>query len=309
MHFLVHAINMQQKRHKSKKGGIQKRVYFWAAICWFGKSAGVAWTASDIKVCFRHTKNVCVGTLFEDDGVVYRVVETRAASENGTVSYVDHFRHPDGTPADERQVFESTHDEVKEWHTASRAVLAQREDLQPPNGMQDTEKTLQIYEDDLYPTLRRFGINHIVEDNASPHNNAAIRQSHRTHGVNIVGYRATEEEKEEIKALIREQTAHYRRPQDRQAQMTKQTGELDRLPAWPPNSPDLNLIEVVWSWMVRWIRDSDDGWPTDPQELKTKVLEAWEAIPLESFRELLRSYRIRLQAIHSVDGDRHPQFA
>ena len=294
---------------KVKREEFRSGFTFWAAICWFGKSAGVAWTASDIKVCFRHTKNVCVGTLFEDDGVVYRVVETRAASENGTVSYVDHFRHPDGTPADERQVFESTHDEVKEWHTASRAVLAQREDLQPPNGMQDTEKTLQIYEDDLYPTLRRFGINHIVEDNASPHNNAAIRQSHRTHGVNIVGYRATEEEKEEIKALIREQTAHYRRPQDRQAQMTKQTGELDRLPAWPPNSPDLNLIEVVWSWMVRWIRDSDDGWPTDPQELKTKVLEAWEAIPLESFRELLRSYRIRLQAIHSVDGDRHPQFA
>ena len=113
----------------------------------------------------------------------------------------------------------------------------------------------------------------------------------------------------EIKELIREQTRHYRRPQDRTAQMTKQTRELDRLPAWPPNSPDLNLIEVVWSWMVRWIRDSDDGWPTDPQELKAQVMAAWEAVPLASFRELMRSYRIRLEAIHSVNGDRHPQFA
>ena len=250
-----------------------------------------------------------MGTLFEDDGVVFRVVETRAASENGHVSYVDHFQYPDETVPADAQIFESSHEEVKEWHDASRAVLAQRDDLQPPNGMQDTAKTLEIYEEDLYPTLRRYGINHLVEDNASPHNNNSIRQRHRDHRVNIVGYEATEAEKEEIKDLIRAQTAHYRRPQDRQAQMTKQTRELDRLPAWPPNSPDLNLIEVVWSWMVRWMRDSDGGWPTNPEDLKEKVMEAWEAVPLDSFRELLRSYRVRLQAIHSVDGDRHPQFA
>ena len=47
----------------------------------------------------------------------------------------------------------------------------------------------------------------------------------------IVGYRATAAEKEEIKELIREQTTHYRRDQDKKAQFTKQTRELDRLPA------------------------------------------------------------------------------
>ena len=61
--------------------------------------------------------------------------------------------------------------------------------------------------------------------------------------------------------------------------------------------------------MVKWIRDSDEGWPTRAEDLKGKVLEAWDAIPLESFRELIRSYRIRLEAIASVNGDRHPQFA
>ena len=61
--------------------------------------------------------------------------------------------------------------------------------------------------------------------------------------------------------------------------------------------------------MVRWVRDSDGGWPAEGEALKEKVLAAWDAIPLESFRELVRSYRLRLQAIHSVDGDRHPQFA
>ena len=149
----------------------------------------------------------------------------------------------------------------------------------------------------------------IVEDNASPHNNDVIRKSHDDNNVRLVGYSATPADKEAIKALIRVQTAGYRREQDKTAQMTKQTREMNRLPAWPPNSPDLNLIEVVWSWMVRWIRDSDGGWPKEAQALKQRVLEAWDAIPLESFRELVRSYRLRLQAIHSVDGDRHPQFA
>ena len=86
-----------------------------------------------------------------------------------------------------------------------------------------------------------------MEDNASPHNNDQIRQSHRDNHVRIVGCQATPAEKEEIVALIRQQTAGHRREQDKKAQITKQTRELERLPAWPPNSPDLNLIEVIWS--------------------------------------------------------------
>ena len=132
----------------------------------------------------------------------------------------------------------------------------------------------------MYPTLREWEFDEIVEDNASPHNNEQIRQSHHEHNVRLVGYSATPAEKEAIKALIRAQTAGYRRDQDKRAQMTKQTRELDRLPAWPPNSPDLNLIEVVWSCMVRWIRDSAGGWPARAEELKLKVLEAWDEVPL-----------------------------
>ena len=229
-------------------------------------------------------------------------------SEHDNVGYCDHFRFPDSIPEDADQ-FESYYSDVKEWHDESRARLAQREDLQPPNGMQDTTKTLQIYADALYPTLTRQGIKHIVEDNASPHNNDRIRQSHSDNDVEIVGYTATDDDKNNIIALIHAQTHNYRREQDRKAQLTKQTRELDRLPAWPPNSPDLNLIEVVWSWMVKRIRDGEGGWPSDPQHLKDRVLQAWDDIPLASFRELVRSYRVRLEAIHSVDGNRHPQFA
>ena len=61
--------------------------------------------------------------------------------------------------------------------------------------------------------------------------------------------------------------------------------------------------------MVRWIRDGDGGWPADPELLKVRVLAAWDAVTMDSFRELLRSYRVRLQAIHSVGGGRHPNFA
>ena len=89
--------------------------------------------------------------------------------------------------------------------------------------------------------------------------------------------------------------------------MTKQTRELERLPAWPPNSPDLNLIEVVWSWMVLDI--AQGGWPKNPEDLMAAVLRAWDNVSIDSFRELVRSYRQRLEAIHSVGGDRHPTYA
>ena len=227
---------LQVKRHKSKKGGVQKRVYFWGGISWWGKTPGVAWTAADSKVLFRHTKNLCVGTVFEDedengDAVVFRVVQTRAGGEDNDVCYVEHFDYPDIIPP-ESQWHSSTFGEVKRWHNESRARLAQREDLQPPTGMQDTAKTLEIYAEALYPTLTRLHLDSIVEDNASPHNNDAIRASHIAHNVNIVGYTATPADKLEIRRLITQQCVHYRREQDRKAQMTKQTRELGRLPAW-----------------------------------------------------------------------------
>ena len=104
----------QVPRNKSKKGGMQKRVYFWAVISYLGKSQGVAWCASDQKVVYRHTKNLCLGTLFEDDGEVFRVVQTRAASGRSRVSYVRHFDFPDSNPPeDPRHWMESYYKEVK----------------------------------------------------------------------------------------------------------------------------------------------------------------------------------------------------
>ena len=129
---------------------------------------------------------------------------------------MSHFEYPEDIPPEDVWL-EPTYKEVKKRHAESHAVLAQREDLQPPTCMQDTTKTLEIYEDVLYPALTRLGLDSIiVEDNASPHNNEEIRNSHRRHNVNIVGYNATEGEKEDIKALIRQQCTHTLPPRTRQ---------------------------------------------------------------------------------------------
>ena len=74
---------------------------FWGGICWWFKTKGVAWTASDCKVLFKHTKNLCVGTVFEDvdddtgESIVFRITETRSG---GTDSHVSHFDFPDEDP-------------------------------------------------------------------------------------------------------------------------------------------------------------------------------------------------------------------
>ena len=71
----------------------------------------------------------------------------------------------------------------------------------------------------------------------------------------------------------------------------------------------LLLIEIVWSWMVVDIANTEGGWSRNPEDLMAAVLRVWDNVSIESFRELVRSYRHRLLAIKSVGGDRHPSFA
>ena len=254
-----------------------------------------------------------VGTVFADEGVIWRITESkhREPEEFGTedvIHYCDHFVNPEfDPPRNDCEV--SSYDDVKDCHAESHVRLTLKPTLKPTSIGQDCDKTLEIYREFLYPVMRRQRIKHLVEDNASPHNSDKIRTVHRQQRITIVGYEATEAEKREIVRLITEQTRAYRRPQDRQAQITKQTRELRRLPAWPPNSPDLNLIEVLWSWIVKKISRRAGGWPKRPEELREAAVQAWNEISLESFRELILGYRARLRCVLSVGGDRHPQFA
>ena len=51
------------------------------------------------------------------------------------------------------------------------------------------------------------------------------------------------------------------------------------------------------------------GWPKNNKDLMAAVLRAWDNVKMESFLELVRSYKQRLMAILSVKGDRHPSYA
>ena len=123
----------QVPRNKSKKDDVKRQVYFWGSISWFCKTPGVIWTESDIKVTYRHTKNLCVDTVFQDqddDGnpCVFRAVETRAGGDDNYVSYVPHFDFPDVTPPESEWKY-STHVEVKDCHDATRTALVQHPKL------------------------------------------------------------------------------------------------------------------------------------------------------------------------------------
>ena len=223
------------------------------------------------------------------------------------VCCVPHFAYPD-EDLPENVWYYSTFGEGKKWHRDSRHVLSQRADLQPPTCMQDTAKTISIYEETLYPTLIRLGLDQVVEDNASPHNNDTIRASHTA----TCSYRWVHRHSwgkrgdSGIDSTPDWGVQTWTRQKDTGDETDTRVGTSTGV---APNSPDLNLIEIVWTWMVKGIRDGEGGWPSDPELLKQRVIAAWDAIPLESFRELVRSYRIRLETIVSVDGDRHPQFA
>ena len=60
---------------------------------------------------------------------------------------------------------------------------------------------------------------------------------------------------------------------------------------------------------VLYIVMMEGGWTKNVDDLKVVVLEAWENVNIESFLELVRSYKQRLIVIVSVGGDRHPSFA
>ena len=68
------------------------------------------------------------------------------------------------------------------------------------------------------------------------------------------------------------------------------------LPGWPPNSPDLNPIEMLWAILKR-ERHRVDG-PT----LEAQVLAAWESISYDTINHLVGSFRRRCEMVLAVEG-------
>ncbi len=76
-----------------------------------------------------------------------------------------------------------------------------------------------------------------------------------------------------------------------------------RVVRWPPFSPDLNLIETVWSWMKDYIAKYY-GHVEKPSYnvLRSWVKEAWEAVPEEWLQELLAGMSQRFRKVYLADG-------
>ena len=122
--FLMSLFAQTQHYHRSLatkvKSGCKKASLFLGLVLQNDRSC---WTAVDIKVSYRHTRNLYFDTLFQDeddDGrpCIFRVVDlvqTRVAGDDNYnyVSYVPHFRYPDSTPPESEWLF-SRHSEVKE---------------------------------------------------------------------------------------------------------------------------------------------------------------------------------------------------
>jgi hypothetical protein len=68
---------------------------------------------------------------------------------------------------------------------------------------------------------------------------------------------------------------------------------------WPANSPDLNPIENLWSWVRRRINKMH---VTDMDSLKAAVFKAWSQIPAALLRELAGSMTKRLQLVVERKG-------
>ena len=70
------------------------------------------------------------------------------------------------------------------------------------------------------------------------------------------------------------------------------------VPGWPPNSPDLNPIEMIWGLLKR--RMPDD-W-REQQDLFTNVARSWQALSRDSINMLVDSFVARCRLVLSLGG-------
>jgi transposase len=72
------------------------------------------------------------------------------------------------------------------------------------------------------------------------------------------------------------------------------------LHGWPPNSPDLNPIENLWAWMKRQVYADH---PTTTAAHIAAVEAAWDRVPDDMLKKLMRSFHKRLTKCHQLAGE------
>jgi hypothetical protein len=72
------------------------------------------------------------------------------------------------------------------------------------------------------------------------------------------------------------------------------------LPNWPPYSPDLNIIEVIWAIMKRRVEAQH---PTTMADLRRVVLDVWENLSLVTINGLIAQMPARVAKV--IEGNGH----
>ena len=79
--------------------------------------------------------------------------------------------------------------------------------------------------------------------------------------------------------------------------------EIIQIPSldWPPNSPDLNIIEHVWAELKRRLSNYDTP-PNDIKELWERAQHEWNNISVEFIKKLYDSMQRRIDAVIQANG-------
>lgn len=80
--------------------------------------------------------------------------------------------------------------------------------------------------------------------------------------------------------------------------------EVEHL-VWPPQSPDLNIIEHLWCTLENKLRNRYPP-PTSLKELESFLTEEWTKIPLETIQNLYESIPRRIEAVITAKGGPTP---
>jgi hypothetical protein len=75
---------------------------------------------------------------------------------------------------------------------------------------------------------------------------------------------------------------------------------VDVIVDWPPNSPDLSPIEILWAILKKMVSRTN---PRTVEDLETALIAAWSLIPQDTIDRLCRSFEARLALCLANEGN------